>query len=113
MMRLSLGLLAGSIAAGLLAASVLTAPARAQSSFVLTGADRRPAISLDGEWASIVDPYFAGLFSFHHEVKEEWIFPQRKARPGDPICDRVRLRQSAQAQGPRRLEHAARVALLL
>jgi len=25
---------------------------------VLTGADRRPAISLNGEWGSIVDPYF-------------------------------------------------------
>ncbi len=25
---------------------------------VLTGADRRPALSLDGDWASIIDPYF-------------------------------------------------------
>ena len=83
MMRLSLRLLAGSIAAGLLAASVLTAPARAQSSFVLTGADRRPAISLDGDWASIVDPYFSGLYSFHHEVKKDGFFLNRKAQPGD------------------------------
>jgi beta-glucuronidase len=28
--------------------------------FVLTGADRRPAISLDGEWKSIIDPYLRG-----------------------------------------------------
>jgi beta-glucuronidase len=36
---------------------------------VITGADRRAALSLDGDWASIVDPYFSGLFSFHHEEK--------------------------------------------
>ena len=39
--------------------TVLAAPAP----IVLTGADRRPSTSLDGEWASIVDPYFSGLFS--------------------------------------------------
>ena len=37
---------------------------------VLTGADRRPANSLNGDWASIVDPYFSGLYSFHHEEKK-------------------------------------------
>jgi len=50
---------------------------------VLTGTDRRPAISLDGDWASIVDPYFSGLFSFHHEVKSDGFFLNRKAQPGD------------------------------
>jgi beta-glucuronidase len=50
---------------------------------VLTGADRRPAISLDGDWASIVDPYFSGLFSFHHEEKKDGWFKNRKAQPGD------------------------------
>jgi beta-glucuronidase len=50
---------------------------------VITGADRRPAISLDGDWASIVDPYFSGLFSFHHEEKPNGWFRNRKAQPGD------------------------------
>jgi beta-glucuronidase len=50
---------------------------------VITGADRRPATSLDGEWAAIVDPYFAGLFSFHHEEKSNGWFLNQKAKPGD------------------------------
>ena len=53
------------------------------SPIVLTGADRRPAISLDGDWASIVDPYFSGLYSFHHEEKKDGWFLNRKAQPGD------------------------------
>ena len=52
---------------------------------ILTGADRRPAISLDGDWASIVDPYFSGLFSFHHQEKPNGWFLNRKAQPGDPF----------------------------
>jgi beta-glucuronidase len=50
---------------------------------VLTGADRRPATSLDGEWGSIVDPYFSGLFSFHHQEKSNGWFLNQKAKPGD------------------------------
>lgn len=50
---------------------------------VLEGADRRPAMSLNGEWSSIVDPYFAGLYSFHHEVKKNGWFLNYKAKPGD------------------------------
>jgi beta-glucuronidase len=52
---------------------------------VLTGVDRRPATSLNGEWASIVDPYFSGLFSFHHEEKKNGWFLNYKAKPGDPF----------------------------
>ena len=52
---------------------------------VLTGADLRPATSLNGEWASIVDPYFAGLFSFHHEEKKNGWFLNSKAKPDDPF----------------------------
>jgi beta-glucuronidase len=52
---------------------------------VMTGADRRPATSLNGEWASIVDPYFSGLFSFHHEEKKNGWFLNYKAKPGDPF----------------------------
>jgi beta-glucuronidase len=52
---------------------------------VLTGADMRPAISLNGDWASIIDPYFNGLFSFHHEEKSNGFFLNQKAKPGDPF----------------------------
>ena len=38
-----------------------------------------------GEWASIVDPYFSGLFSFHHEEKKNGYFMNYKAKPGDPF----------------------------
>jgi beta-glucuronidase len=56
-----------------------------EGTIVLTGADRRPATSLNGEWASIVDPYFSGLFSFHHEEKKNGWFLNYKAKPGDPF----------------------------
>ncbi len=61
----------------------------APAPIVLTGSDRRPATSLNGEWASIVDPYFSGLFSFHHEEKKNGWFMNYKAKPGDPFPDRV------------------------
>jgi beta-glucuronidase len=63
-------------------------PGAAQSTsatMTLTGADRRPAMSLGGQWGSIVDPYFAGLFSFHHEEKKNGWFLNQKAKPGDPF----------------------------
>ena len=52
---------------------------------VITGADMRPATSLNGEWGAIVDPYFNGLFSFHHQVKSNGWFLNQKAKPGDPF----------------------------
>jgi len=66
---------------GMLTSSIAWA---APASEVLTGVDRRATISLDGEWASIVDPYFSGLMSFHHEEKKNGWFLNRKAQPGDP-----------------------------
>ena len=61
-----------------------TCPAQAtEGTMVLTGADRRPAVSLNGDWASIVDPFFSGLFSFHHEEKKDGWFLNYKAKPGD------------------------------
>lgn len=67
-----------------ISATTVSAAAQATSgTIVLMGADRRPAISLDGDWASIVDPYFAGLFSFHHEEKKNGWFLNYKAKPDD------------------------------
>ena len=62
--------------------------AQAQSTprtIVLTGADRRPAMSLNGEWGSIADPYFSGLFSFHHEEKKNGWFLNYQPKPDDPF----------------------------
>ena len=55
----------------------------ASALITLTGADRRPAQSLDGDWATIVDPYFSGLFSFHHQEKANGWFLNRKAEASD------------------------------
>jgi beta-glucuronidase len=63
----------------------ITAPAQVASPIILTGADRRPATSLNGDWNAIVDPYFAGLYSFHHQEKANGWFLNRKAQPGDPF----------------------------
>jgi beta-glucuronidase len=41
---------------------------------VLTGADRRPAISLNGDWKSIIDPYSNGFSGY---------FKNQKQQPGD------------------------------
>lgn len=65
--------------------ATMAAAQATEGTMVLTGADRRPATSLNGEWASIVDPYFAGLFSFHHEEKKNGWFLNYKAKPGDPF----------------------------
>ena len=74
------------VAASLLVSLVASMTAyAAPAPIVLTGADRRPAMSLDGEWGSIVDPYFSGLFSFHHEEKKNGFFMNYKAKPGDPF----------------------------
>ena len=83
----AVALLCRRIALIALLAVVVTAPAAraASAPIVLTGADRRPAVSLNGEWGSIIDPYFSGLFSFHHEEKANGWFLNRKAQPGDPF----------------------------
>jgi beta-glucuronidase len=65
------------------ALAITSAAETAPSSIVLTGADRRPALSLDGDWATIIDPYFSGLMSFHHQEKKDGFFLNRKAQPGD------------------------------
>jgi beta-glucuronidase len=75
-------------AAALLCLSLFPAHAafaQAPAPIVLTGADRRPATSLNGEWGAIPDPYFNGLFSFHHEEKKNGWFLNQKAKPGDPF----------------------------
>ena len=54
-----------------------------QGTTVLEGADRRPQTSLDGEWHAIVDPYFTGLYSFHHEERKDGWFLNASWKQGD------------------------------
>ncbi len=76
-------------------------PAESSASpIVLTGADRRAATSLNGEWASIVDPYFSGLFSFHHEEKKNGWFLNRKAQPDDPFPTEYNFSTAAKLKVP-------------
>lgn len=85
----------------LIAAAFPSCLARAASEpIVITGADRRPAISLDGEWASIVDPFFSGLFSFHHQEKANGFFLNRKAKPDDPFPTEYDFSKSARLRVP-------------
>ena len=54
-----------------------------QSPIVITGADKRTALSLNGDWHVIPDPYQTGLYDFHkHELKNGW-FVNEKAKSGD------------------------------
>ncbi len=72
----------------------------AAAPIVLTGADRRPAMSLDGEWGSIIDPYFSGLFSFHHQEKANGFFLNRKARPEDTFPTEYDFDKAAKLRVP-------------
>ena len=63
--------------------SAQPAPLEITAPIVITGADMRPGMSLNGDWHVIPDPYQTGLFDFHkHEIKRGW-FMNEKAKPGD------------------------------
>jgi beta-glucuronidase len=81
-LRIVRGVVLAAIAAALTGVSAAWA-APAPAPMILTGADVRPAISLNGEWAAIADPYFSGLITFHHEEKKDGWFRNQKAKPGD------------------------------
>src|ERR1017187_6221955 len=55
---------------GALVLAVCTASA-APAPIVLTGADRRPATSLNGDWKSIVDPYSNGFSGYFKNEKQQ------------------------------------------
>lgn len=65
-----------------LAQSSLTATP-GPASITLTGADIRPATSLDGDWHFIPDPYFTGLFSFHGAERKDGWFLDKHWHLGD------------------------------
>jgi beta-glucuronidase len=60
--------------AALLAILALGAIGRAQSTTVLADVDHRKALSLNGDWHYIVDPYGGGLYSFHREIRKDGFF---------------------------------------
>ena len=57
--------------------------ANAQSSpTILVDVDHRQNISLNGDWHTIIDPYFDGLYTFHHEIRNDGYFLNEAPRPG-------------------------------
>ena len=92
--------LAAILVAASLACGSLSGAAEPPAPIVLTGADRRSALSLDGPWGAIVDPYFSGLFSFHHEEKKDGWFLNRKAKPGDPFPTEYNFATAAKLKVP-------------
>ncbi len=55
-------------------------PGLAGNTTVLADVDHRKSVSLDGDWHTIVDPYFSGLYSFHHQIKRDGFFLNYKAK---------------------------------
>jgi beta-glucuronidase len=53
-----------------------------ENTTLLVDIDHRPALSLDGDWHTIVDPYGTGVYDFHHVVKKDGYFMNRKPHPG-------------------------------
>jgi beta-glucuronidase len=58
-------------ASGVSRAQQAPTPAATPAPIVLTGADMRPSTSLNGEWHTIVDPYFNGLPGYSRNQKQE------------------------------------------
>ena len=52
----------------------------------LAAVDRRPTISLNGDWHTIVDPYGSGLYTFHGDLRADGYFMNGKQAPGgEPV----------------------------
>ena len=73
---------------------------RGTEPIVMTGADRRASLSLNGEWASIIDPYFSGLYSFHHEEKKNGWFQNRKAQADDNFPTEYNFSEASRLKVP-------------
>jgi beta-glucuronidase len=71
-------------AAALAAIVGFGAVGRAQSTTtVLVDVDHRKALSLNGDWHYIVDPYDGGLYNFHREIRKDGYFLNAATRSGD------------------------------
>ncbi len=98
--RIARRVVLAAMAGALLSMTAAWAAESATAPIVLTGADVRPAISLDGEWAAIVDPYFSGLMNFHHEERKDGWFLNRKAQPGDTFPTEYDFSKAARLKVP-------------
>jgi beta-glucuronidase len=49
---------------------------------VLVDVDHRKSLSLDGEWHILLDPYDAGLYTFHREIRKDGYFMNAAPKPG-------------------------------
>ena len=54
---------------------------------VITGGDRRPSLSLNGEWHAIPDPYGTGIYDFHNHERANGWFKNEHSKPGGPPMD--------------------------
>ena len=52
------------------------------ASTVLVDVDHRRSVSLNGDWHYIVDQYATGLYTFHHELREDGFYLNGAAEPG-------------------------------
>src|SRR5271166_2625755 len=53
---------------------------------LLVAVDRRPTVSLNGDWHTIVDPYGSGLYNFHGKLRTDGYFMNGKQEPGgEPV----------------------------
>jgi beta-glucuronidase len=51
---------------------------------LLVDVDHRGAVSLDGDWHTIVDPYATGLYGFHGKLRTDGYFKNAKQSSGGP-----------------------------
>ena len=54
---------------------------------LLVAVDRRPTISLNGDWHTIVDPYGTGLYTFHGKLRMDGYFVNGYQAPGGEPLD--------------------------
>ena len=54
---------------------------------ILVDIDHRQAMSLDGNWHTIIDPYGDGLYTFHQEIRKDGYFLNESSHPtvGEPV----------------------------
>src|SRR5215471_19816647 len=57
------------------------------STTLIVGADRRPSISLDGDWHYVVDPYNNGYYDFRMKERADGYFLNEKPGPDNKLVE--------------------------
>ncbi len=68
---------------GLVACACGQKPGDLPATTLLVAVDQRQALSLDGDWHVIADPYLAGLYSFHNAFNADGYFKDETWKLGD------------------------------